>query len=101
MDSDAEKLCKRCHGCQVTSEYSKSEPLATVLPPNGPWQDCAANILGPLLSGENILVVVDYYSRYNEIAILKAITSEKIIDSMLPMFARLGVPCSIRTGNGP
>ncbi|PFX27132.1 Uncharacterized protein K02A2.6 [Stylophora pistillata] len=71
MDSDAEKLCRSCHGCQVVSEYAPPEPIARAFPPSGPWEDCAADILGPLPSGESLLVVVDYFSRYFEVVILR------------------------------
>jgi len=100
MDKDAEKLCKNCHGCQVVGEYNNPEPMNRVLPPSGPWQSCAADLLGPLPSGDYILVVVDYYSRYFEVAILKTITSTKVIEAMIPMFSRYGNPFSLRTDNG-
>ena len=58
----AEKLCNSSHGCQAVNEYSAPEPMAQANPPSGPWQNCAANMLGPLPSGENLLVKVDYYS---------------------------------------
>ena len=59
VEADAELLRKSCHGCQAVSEYSPPEPMARAYPPSGPWQDCAADILGPLPSGENLLVIVD------------------------------------------
>ena len=46
-------------------------------------------------------MVVDYYSRFLEVAILKSTTSAKIIEAITPMFARFGVPFSLRTDNGP
>ena len=46
-------------------------------------------------------MVVDYYSRFLEVAILKSTTSAKVIDAITPMFARFGVPFSLRTDNGP
>ena len=54
-----------------------------------------------LPTGESILVVFDYYSRFLEVAILKYTTSAKIIEAITPMFARFGVPFSLRTDNGP
>ena len=79
MDKDAEKVCKVCHGCQVTSGYDPPEPMSRVLPLTAPWQDCSADLLGPLPSGECSLVVVDNFSRFLEVAILKSTTSAKII----------------------
>ena len=50
-------------------------------PPPVPWCDLVGDLLGPLPSGEYLLVVVDYYSRYFEVAILKSVTSRRIIDA--------------------
>ena len=101
MDKDVENLCKVCHGCQVTSSCDPPDLMSRALPPSAPCQDCSADLLGPLPTGESILVVVDYYSRFLEVAILKSTTSAKIIEAITPMFARFGVPFSLRTDNGP
>ena len=96
------KVCKKIvHGCQTVSEYSAPEPMARAYPPSGPWQDCAADILGPLPGGENLLVIVDYYSRYFEVVILRSTTSTKVIESLQPIFSRFGVPHTLKTDNGP
>ena len=101
MDTEAERLCRKCHGCQVTGEPNKPEPMHRVVPPSGPWQDCACDILGPLPSGEYIFVIVDYFSRYYEIAVLKSVTTEKVILALIPIFSRFGLPLTLRTDNGP
>lgn len=100
MDKEVERKCRICHGCQAVSDYPPPEPMQKVVPPNGPWQDCGADLLGPLPSGEYLLVVVDYYSRYFEVVVMKSITSAKVIEVFLPIFARLGMPFSLRTDNG-
>ena len=101
MDKEVEKFCKVCHGCQVTSGFNPPEPMSRVLPPSAPWQDCGADLLGPLPTGESILVVIDYYSRFLEVAILKSTASAKVIEALAPMFARFGFPFSLRTDNTP
>ena len=101
MDKEVEQLCNVCHCCQVTSRYDPQEPMSRVLPPSAPWQDCSADLLGPLPKGESILVVVDYFNRFVEVAILKSTTSAKIIEAISPMFARFGVPFYLLTDNGP
>ena len=86
MNRDVENLCKICHGCKVMSSCDPPDPMSCVSPPSAPWQDCAADLLGPLPTGESILVVVDYYSRFLEVAILKSTTSAKIIEAInLPL----------------
>jgi len=84
----------------VVEDLRKPPPLES-LQLHAPWQDCGADLLGPPLTGESILVVVDYYSRFLEVAILKSITSTKIIEAIAPMFSMFGVPFSLRTDNGP
>ena len=69
--------------------------------PTAPWQDCAAVLLGPLPGGENLFVIVDYYSRWFEVVEMRSTTSAKIISSLRPIFARWGIPESLRTDNGP
>jgi len=93
MDSDVDKLCKVYNGYQVVAGYGSAEPMSGAVPPSGPWQDCIADLMGPLPSGESILVVVDHCSRFYEVAILKKTTSEQIIK------ARFGIPYSLRTYN--
>ena len=83
--ADAEKLCNSSHGCQAVIEYSAPEPMVQANPPSGPWQNCAADILGPLPSGENLLVIVDYYGRHFEVLILRSTTSTKVINNLEPI----------------
>ena len=67
--------------------------------PNGPWEYLAADILGPLPTGESILVMADYYSRYYETDIMKSTSSEKIIKAISKMFMTHGLPLYLRTDN--
>ena len=77
MDSDVEKLCKTCHGCKVVGEFGAPEAMSRVVPVTNPWQDISADLLGSLPTGEGILVVVDYFSRFLEVAVLQSTTSTK------------------------
>lgn len=101
MEKDAEKHCKTCYGCQLVTRPSSPEPIRTTTLPTGPWRDLAVDLLGPLPTGESILVIVDYYSHYYEIGILKSTVSSKIISSLEEIFARHGLPESISSDNGP
>ena len=57
--------------------------------------------MGPLPDGESILVLVDYYSRYYKVDILKSTTTEKVISSLEVIFSRHGLPESLTSDNGP
>ena len=71
----------------------------TELPPQ-PWQDLAADLLEPLPTGEYLLVVVDYFSRFFEVAITKSVTAGKLINCLTAMFAAHGILLSLKTDNG-
>lgn len=64
MEIDAEKLCKSCHGCQITSKSPAVVHICTTEFPIQPWSKLAADFLGSLPSGEYLLVVINYYSRW-------------------------------------
>lgn len=101
MDAAAERHCKFCHGCQTVARPDPPEPLKPTLLPDGPWQDVAIDLLGPLPTNHSILVVVDYYSRYYEYDILTSTTTEKVIDSLESIFSRHGLPVTCKSDNGP
>ena len=46
--------------------------------------------MGPLPSGQSLLVTVDYYSRFYEVEIMQSTTTEKIIDVWLIPSADMG-----------
>jgi hypothetical protein len=68
--------------------------------PDGPWQELGIDFMGPLPTGEYLLVIVDYYSRFKEIEIFKEITAKKTIDRLEKIFcSRWGYPKSITLDN--
>ncbi|XP_022797033.1 uncharacterized protein K02A2.6-like [Stylophora pistillata] len=75
--------------------------MQRVEPPSGPRQDVAIDVLGPHPSGENLLVVVDYYSRFFEVVIMHSTTSRKMIEALTPIFTRYGYPFSLKSDNAP
>ena len=101
IDSDAEKHCRTCHGCQVVGDGQAPQPMKRVEPPSGPWQDVAADFMGPLPTGESLLVVVDYYSRFYEVVIMRSTTTKKVVDALSQIFTRYGYPFTLKTDNGP
>ncbi len=101
MEKDVEKYVRSCHGCQVTGAMPNPEPLKPTPMPTAAWQDVAIDLMGPLPSKHYVFVVVDYYSRFYEVEIMKDTTSERIIEALENMFSRYGLPRSITSDNGP
>ena len=68
--------------------------------PERPWQDLALDLLGPMPTGEHLIVLIDYYRRWKEVDIVHATTSEKVIKCLDVQFARYDVSKSLRNDNG-
>ena len=100
IDKEAEKFCRTCHGCQLVSSPANPEPIKSTPLPSSPWQDLAIDLLGPLPSGESVLVIIDYFSRYYEVEVMRS-TSEKVIECLEKIFTTHELPQSLRSNNGP
>ncbi|KAL1462012.1 hypothetical protein MTO96_043276, partial [Rhipicephalus appendiculatus] len=64
-----------------------------------PWDTVGIDLF--MLEGKEYVVVVDYYSPFFELEQLKRTTTKDIALVLEPIFARFGVPRTIRTDNGP
>ena len=63
VDSDAERKCRECYGRQLVTKETITPPVKITKMPERPWQDLALDLLGPMPTGEHLLVLVDYFSR--------------------------------------
>lgn len=100
MDMHTEEFVKKCRGCILVSAQSAPEPLRRTVLPTAPWEFIAIDFLGPLTSGHNLLVIVDYYSRFKEVEIMTKIDSFETIKRLKTIFARFGNPKKIKADNG-
>lgn len=89
---------ERCPTCR---EHRKpgTEPLLLTPLPEHPWDTVGIDLF--MLEGKEYVVVVDYYSRFFELEQLKRTTTKDTALVLEPIFARFGVPRTIRTDNGP
>ncbi|XP_030849310.1 uncharacterized protein K02A2.6-like [Strongylocentrotus purpuratus] len=86
---------------KIEAVANACEPIRSTLLPAGPWEDVAVDFLGPLPSGESILVIIDYYSRYYEYIVMRSTTAEKTVAALAGIFARHGLPLTLYSDNGP
>lgn len=101
LDAQVEQYIKNCRGCMLVAAPSAPEPMKRRELPSGPWEHLAIDFLGPLPSCHYLFVVVDYFSRYIEIEIMKKTDSRETIRRLESIFARFGLPLSITADNGP
>ena len=69
-----------------TLHKSHSQPLQLPETPQCNWGKLAVDLKGPLPSGESILVITDYKSRYPIAISLKSTTTDTIIKQMNQVF---------------
>lgn len=100
IDQDAELIVDQCRGCKLVGAPSAPEPLIRKQLPAEPWKNLAVDFCGPLPSGHHIFVVIDYYSRFKEVEIMKKIDAFDTIKRCEVMFARFGLPVTITVDNG-
>ena len=101
LNTDVEIYIKKCHPCQVVSPLEKPTPLKMTPIPPAAWLMVDCDLCGPFPSGENLLVCVDYYSRFPEVEILHEVSAKAIISKLRKLFCRYGAPEELVTDNGP
>ncbi|XP_062699942.1 uncharacterized protein K02A2.6-like, partial [Aedes albopictus] len=101
MDELVEKFVKSCGSCTLVSTVGPPEPMLRTKMPEQPWTDVAIDFLGPLPSGHFLLVLVDYFSRFTEVIVMKQTTTELTVNALFETFSRFGVPETLRSDNGP
>ncbi|XP_036001498.1 uncharacterized protein K02A2.6-like [Fundulus heteroclitus] len=98
LSKDLSKLVDNCDTCACERIQNKETMLASDLP-SRPWCKVGADLFQ--LGKNQYLVLVDYFSRFFEIAKLSSTTSEAVIDHCKSIFARHGIPEIVRSDNGP
>ena len=77
------------------------EPLRPSTMPSKPWQSSIhIDLCGPFPSEESLLVCVDACSRWPEVEIIRATSSEVIIRRLQKSFATHGLPEQVTSDNG-
>ena len=87
--------------CKVCAKYRqlRAEPLMSTSFPERPWQMIATDLFE--LDKLNYLIVVDYFSRYIEIAAMQKTTkSHEVIRALKAIFTRHRIPEEVRSDNG-
>ena len=93
-----EELVKECRTC-INTRRNHAEPMIPSRLPERPWQKVGTDLFH--WKGQKFVLVVDYFSRYCEIGVLRKSTSQEVIDRLKAVFARHGIPETVVSANGP
>lgn len=99
MDKQVEDTIRACLPCQLVGPRPQPEPVRSSSLPKGPWQEISLDLL-EISNGENLLVVVDYFSRWMEAILLKKADAQHVIKCMEAIFSTHGLPETVRSDNG-
>uniref|UniRef100_A0A3Q2ZKC0 Gypsy retrotransposon integrase-like protein 1 n=2 Tax=Kryptolebias marmoratus TaxID=37003 RepID=A0A3Q2ZKC0_KRYMA len=98
LSSELIKLLETCETC-CRERTKHKEPLLPTEFPQRPWVMVGADLFQ--FKDKQYLIVVDYFSRFFEVAKLTSTTSEGVIEHCKSIFARHGIPERFRSDNGP
>ncbi|XP_065073800.1 uncharacterized protein K02A2.6-like, partial [Ochlerotatus camptorhynchus] len=101
MDDQVDKYVKSCNLCTMVSTVGPPEPMQRTKMPTKAWSEVAIDFLGPLPNGYNLLVLIDYFSRFAEVIIMKQTTAELTAKALFETFSRFGIPDILRSDHGP
>ena len=101
IDQKAEHTVRNCLACQANTPVTQSEPLKMSELPEAPWHTVSADFYGPLPTGEYLLVIVDEYTRYPVVEIVRSTSANTVIPVFDRVFSMFGIPRVLKTDNGP
>ncbi|XP_065067526.1 uncharacterized protein K02A2.6-like [Rhopilema esculentum] len=95
------KTIDSCLACQTVSRSSPPEPIQPSAMPEEPWHTVHVDFYGPLPSNDYLLVVIDRYSRYPEVEVIRSTKASAVIPKLDKIFATHGIPLILKSDNGP
>ena len=99
MSSEVKDYVQQCDVCPSTDSMQQKEPLQPHDVPSQPWAKVAVDLFH--LSGQQYLLIVDYFSGFWEVEPLQSTLSSDVIKKMKMHFARYGIPDMVVSDNGP
>lgn len=91
--NNVENLICHWRTCEaIISATSSRPPLQMTILPTQNWEYLSIDLKGPLESGKYVLVVIDYLSKYPDVALMQSIISENIKHIVQKVYITFGYP---------
>jgi len=105
MILDIKKYVSSCRVCQLKKSQPVPPPMEKFATPvEAPFVRIAVDIIGPLKPTTNghkyIIVAVDYFTKWTEAKALVNTTSEDVMEFLIEVFSRHGLPQLVFMDNG-
>ena len=100
IDIDIENMAKSCSGCTANKVNPPEAPIHPWEFPTKPWSRVHIDFAGPFM-GYMYLVLVDAYSKWPIVKVMKNTTATQTVEVVRAVFADCGVCDEIVSDNGP
>ena len=101
INDRVEKMVQKCHPCNINHQGKINyEPLKMSKMPEKAWENLSMDFCGPLPSGDYLMVIVDEFSRYPVVEIIKSVSANTVIPVLDKTLSLFGYPKQIKTDNG-
>ncbi|XP_055614238.1 uncharacterized protein K02A2.6-like [Uranotaenia lowii] len=100
IDRDIEDLVKDCASCQANKANPPKAAYHCWETPSEPFQRVHADYAGPFM-GYYYLVLIDAFSKWPDVHVLKNMTTETTIRACREFFSTYGIPSVFVSDNGP
>ena len=97
VTKDATQFAEQCSMCWRRRNNPAQDLLPTEI--DDVWEKLAVDIV--TIDGHHLLSIIDYGSHFPELLDLSLTTTSGIIDKLMEVFARFGLPASLVSDNGP
>lgn len=98
LSNDIENTVSNCETCLKYTRANIRQPMLVRDIPNRPWSVLGSDTF--YFRGNNYVIVVDYFSKFVEIAHLRDMTTTSLIIKLKMIFSRHGIPDLLYTDNG-
>ena len=83
IEAMTKQLLDNCIACQANVIQHSFAPLQMITLSQAPWQYLSADFCGPLPSGDMLFVVIDEYSLYPEVEIVRSTSANTVTQSSI------------------
>jgi hypothetical protein len=101
INRKVEEVIEKCKACQVNVKTPSAQPIKPTPMPLKPWEYLAIDFHESLPNGQELMVVVDEFSRMPVIGEVKTTAEEHVLPKLDDLFSFVGKPDELKTDNGP
>ena len=101
MSGLVKEFVRTCKPCLAAQPRTDMEPLKPTLLPQGPWQHLHCDFKGPVGGSWYLHIVIDQYSKFPKVMVVKSTSWEDLKPSMERILACHGIPEVLTTDGGP